>query len=34
MTTFDAFRNSVSAAAPPAGLAPALEALWWAKRGD
>ena len=34
MTTIDAFRKSVSEPAPPANLAPALEALWWAKRGD
>lgn len=34
MTTIDAFRSSVSAEAPPADLAPALQALWWAKRGD
>lgn len=34
MTTIDAFRSSLSAAAPPAGTAPALEALWWARRGD
>ena len=34
MTTIDAFRSSVSAEAPPADLKPALQALWWAKRGD
>jgi hypothetical protein len=34
MTTIEAFRGSVSAAAPPAGIGPALEALWWLQRGD
>lgn len=34
MTTIDAFRESVSQAAPPPNLAPALQALWWARRGD
>lgn len=34
MTTIEAFRSSASAAAPPADLGPALEALWWLKRGD
>lgn len=34
MTTIEAFRSSVSAAAPPADLGPALEALWWLKHGD
>ena len=34
MTTIEAFRSSVSAATPPAGVGPALEALWWLKRGD
>ena len=34
MTTIDAFRSSVSAEAPPADLGPALQALWWARRGD
>lgn len=34
MTTIEAFRSSVSAATPPAGAGPALEALWWLKRGD
>lgn len=34
MTTLEAFCGSVSAAAPPAGVGPALEALWWLKRGD
>ncbi|MBI2734970.1 MAG: hypothetical protein HYX38_00220 [Rhodospirillales bacterium] len=34
MTTIEAFRSSVSAVTPPAGVGPALEALWWLKRGD
>lgn len=34
MTTIEAFRSSVSATAPPADVGPALEALWWLKRGD
>jgi hypothetical protein len=34
MTTIDSFRESVSGAAPPTGISPALEALWWARRGD
>ncbi len=34
MTTIEAFRSSVSAAAPLADLGPALQALWWAHRGD
>jgi hypothetical protein len=34
MTTIDAFRSSTSAAAPPASVGPALEALWWLARGD
>jgi hypothetical protein len=29
-----AFRASLAATAPPAGLGPALEALWWQGRGD
>jgi hypothetical protein len=28
------FRTSVAAAAPAAGLAPPLAALWWAAKGD
>ncbi len=28
------FKASVAAAAPAPGLAPALEALWWAAKGD
>ena len=34
MTTIDAFRGSLSGAAPPAGVGPALQALWWAAKGD
>jgi len=34
MTTIDAFRSSVSAEMPPADVGPALQALWWALRGD
>jgi hypothetical protein len=34
MTTIDAFRTSVSALAPPSDVGPALQALWWARRGD
>ncbi len=34
MPTIDAFRNSITAATPPPGTSPALEALWWARRGD
>ncbi len=28
------FRSSVSGASPPGGLVPALQALWWAAKGD
>ncbi len=34
MITIDAFRSSISQASPPPELAPALQALWWARRGD
>ena len=34
MTTIEAFRSSVSATAPPADVGPALQALWWVRRGD
>ncbi|HSS82948.1 MAG TPA: hypothetical protein VK681_17850 [Reyranella sp.] len=34
MTTIDAFRSSVSATTPPPDVGPALQALWWALRGD
>lgn len=30
----DAFRQTLRGVAPPPGLAPALEALWWEARGD
>ena len=33
MTPSD-FKNSLSADVPPAELAPALQALWWAGKGD
>lgn len=32
--TFAEFKSSVAATAPPRGLAPAVEALWWAAKGD
>ncbi len=31
---FQAFRTSLANAAPPAGLTPALAALWWDAKGD
>jgi hypothetical protein len=34
MTTIDAFRSSVSAAAPPRDTSPALQALWWLLKDD
>ncbi len=34
MTSFDAFRDSLSDPAPPAGLSLALQGLWWAGKGD
>lgn len=34
MTALDAFVSSTSAAEPPADAGPALQALWWARRGD
>ena len=34
MKTIDDFRKSVSAAAPPAGVSPALQALWWVAKDD
>ncbi len=34
MTALDTFAASVTADAPPAGTSPALQALWWARRGD
>jgi len=32
--TLAAFKRSLSDAAPPKALAPELQALWWAKKGD
>ncbi len=34
MTKIDMFLNSVAGPAPPADTSPALEALWWARKGD
>ena len=34
MTALDAFAASLAADAPPAGARPALQALWWMRRGD
>ena len=34
MTTIESFKNSLSADLPPAGVGPALQALWWVRRGD
>jgi hypothetical protein len=34
MPTLDEFRSSVSAPTPPAGVSPALQALWWLRHGD
>jgi len=34
MTALAAFEASVAADAPPAGASPALQALWWVRRGD
>ena len=34
MTTIEAFRSSVSQADPPATASPALQALWWARKGE
>ncbi len=31
---FEAFRQSLNEAAPPAGLSRAAEALWWERKGD
>jgi hypothetical protein len=33
-TTIESFRSSVSASAPPADAGPALQALWWLRKGD
>lgn len=32
--TFAEFKASVAASSPPRDLAPAVEALWWAAKGD
>lgn len=34
MTTIDSFRASVTAAAPPGDVGPALQALWWLAKGN
>jgi hypothetical protein len=34
MTAIERFRESLGESDPPAGLAPALAALWWAGKGD
>jgi hypothetical protein len=34
MKTIDAFLGSTAAEAPPENLAPALQALWWLRKGD
>ena len=34
MTTIDEFRSSTTKATPPGDIGPALEALWWAHKGD
>jgi len=34
MDALAAFAASVTADQPPAGASPALQALWWARRGD
>lgn len=34
MTSIDDFRGSVTAAHPPSDLGPALQALWWLRKGD
>ena len=31
---FDAFKSSLDLAMPPEGLTPAVEALWWERKGD
>ena len=31
---FESYKSSVAEAAPPAGLAPAIAALWWEAKGD
>ncbi|WP_343703521.1 hypothetical protein [Chitinophaga sp.] len=32
--TFDQFKNSLQQPAPPPGLSPVLEAMWWDGKGD
>ncbi|MBP6768490.1 MAG: hypothetical protein KA171_11990 [Reyranella sp.] len=34
MTALDVFTASITADAPPAGAGPALQALWWMRRGN
>jgi len=34
MTTIESFRDSVSGAAPPVDVSPALQALWWLRKGE
>lgn len=34
MTTIEAFHASMTEPTPPAGLSPALQALWWSRKGD
>ena len=34
MTTLDAFRESVTGISPPDDARPALQALWWAAKGE
>ena len=34
MTTLKEFRSSLASAAPPDGVDPALQALWWAGKGE
>ena len=34
MMSFDAYRDSLSGAAPPADVGPPLQALWWAAKGE
>ena len=34
MVSLDAFRDSLARPAPPDGLTPAQQALWWAGKGD
>jgi hypothetical protein len=33
-TNLSRFRQTLTAAVPPSGLAPALEALWWEAKGE